>query len=459
MRRYVYLLFLVVFGISCGKSWKHLLDVSPSDPVYRVSPAQKRKAGSPEQGFRYLTEGGYVGSGFPWSFVRKDSSRRDTLLWREGKNALISWQSIAFEAPNGETVVSGSCFSCHATIREGKLSLGLGDINSDFTTVKPWQSSFFPWLVKRKSTEPEWETSQHFVHLLAHSFAWIKTDQVGLNPAFRLEEAFAAHRDSLTLAYQKQAQFGRQGPTIASDIPPLWHVKKKKALYYNGMGRGDFTKLLMQAGMMGIPDTATAREIQRHFIDVVAWLESLEPPAYPGTIDTELAARGEKAFEVHCEKCHGTYGRFESFPNTMVHLSQLGTDPAYALYFLKESGLPGWFNASWFGKSAPQAQMLPSAGYLAPPLDGIWATAPYFHNGSVPTLAAVLAPESRPGVWSRTSSPAYDHEKMGLAVTAGKGGPIIYDTRQFGQGKQGHTYGAELDEATQRALLEYLKTL
>ena len=45
-------------------------------------------------------------------------------------------------------------------------------------------------------------------------------------------------------------------------------------------------------------------------------------------------------------------------------------------------------------------------GYLAPPLYGIWATAPYFHNGSVPDLWGVLTPEDRPALWRRWSTPA-----------------------------------------------------
>ena len=36
-----------------------------------------------------------------------------------------------------------------------------------------------------------------------------------------------------------------------------------------------------------------------------------------------------------------------------------------------------------------------------PPLDGVWATAPYLHNGSVPTLEAVLKSSDRPALWQR----------------------------------------------------------
>src|SRR5256885_8025425 len=44
----------------------------------------------------------------------------------------------------------------------------------------------------------------------------------------------------------------------------------------------------------------------------------------------------------------------------------------------------------------------PQPGYIAPPLDGIWATAPFFHNGSVPTLEGVLDSTKRPAKWTRS---------------------------------------------------------
>ncbi len=40
-------------------------------------------------------------------------------------------------------------------------------------------------------------------------------------------------------------------------------------------------------------------------------------------------------------------------------------------------------------------------GYEAPPLYGAWASAPYFHNGSVPTIRDVLQPDKRPALWER----------------------------------------------------------
>lgn len=462
MKKYLLSGVLTLLVLACGKSWKPLYEADQPRVVNRIMPAPSTGEGDPAAGFTYLTEGGYVGSGFPWGFARIDSSvRKDTVLYRDGANALVAWTSIAFEADNGAMVVSGSCFSCHAEGLQDSIIPGLGGRRSDFTNVKLWQKPFFPWLVKRNATDLEWDASRNYVNWLAHSFPWIRQEQIGLNPAFRLEEGFAAHRDPVTLAYSKQAQFPNRGPNVASDVPPLWNVRKKNALYYNGMGRGNFTKLLMQAGLMGIGDTTQAREIQKNFVNVVAWLELLEPPAFPGEIDEVLSGSGREVFEANCEKCHGTYDEnpaFETYPNKLVPMWEIQTDPAYAQYFLQYSGLPDWFNRSWFGQSSPQAEMIPSNGYVAPPLDGVWATAPYLHNGSVPTLAELLDSNLRPEIWSRTTD-EWDMEQLGLRYAKGESGEIVYDTRQPGQGNQGHYFGDELTDEERRALLEYLKTL
>ena len=105
---------------------------------------------------------------------------------------------------------------------------------------------------------------------------------------------------------------------------------------------------------------------------------------------------------------------------------------------------------------------------MAPPLDGVWASAPYFHNGSVPTLWHVLNPDKRPTIWRRVAEPM-DQERIGLIVEELKEMPAdikssyerqqFFDTRSFGKSSAGHDFPAELDTQQRRAVLEYLKTL
>ncbi len=121
-----------------------------------------------------------------------------------------------------------------------------------------------------------------------------------------------------------------------------------------------------------------------------------------------------------------------------------------------------FINSTWFGADHP---MTSTGGYLAPPLLGVWATAPYFHNGSVPTLDGVLDSTARPTSWRRNPTTEYDSVAVGLAVVitppAGTGiqRRKTFDTSLPGMSSAGHTFGDDLDAATRRDLIEYLKTL
>ena len=108
------------------------------------------------------------------------------------------------------------------------------------------------------------------------------------------------------------------------------------------------------------------------------------------------------------------------------------------------------------------ARLEPFTGYIAPPLDGVWITAPYLHNASVPTLEAILNSKIRPAYWSRDfDHPQYDYEKLGWKFsTESKGGSkTVYDTTVPGYGNYGHYFGDVLSDAERKAVIEYLKTL
>lgn len=106
----------------------------------------------------------------------------------------------------------------------------------------------------------------------------------------------------------------------------------------------------------------------------------------------------------------------------------------------------------------------PMIAYESRVLQGIWATAPYLHNGSVPTLAALLEPvQNRPAEFK--VGPAYDPEKVGLAVEQNKFGYVLKTTAcegdaiKSGNSRCGHEFGTKLSKDEKAALLEYLKVL
>jgi hypothetical protein len=128
------------------------------------------------------------------------------------------------------------------------------------------------------------------------------------------------------------------------------------------------------------------------------------------------------------------------------------------------------YNETWFGEESPVDPVM--TGYQAPPLDGIWATAPYLHNGSVPTLAALLKSSDRPARFLRppsTDFANYDQAQVGWRFQELSGPPetsapieirhAYYDTARFGLGNGGHRFGDRLEDSERADLIEYLKTL
>src|SRR3984957_4985305 len=107
-------------------------------------------------------------------------------------------------------------------------------------------------------------------------------------------------------------------------------------------------------------------------------------------------------------------------------------------------------------KSALESARTPR--YKARPLNGIWATAPYLHNGSVPTLWDLLSTtDDRPQVFY-IGSREFDAEKVGISTKEGPG-TFRFDTSIQGNWRNGHEFGTTLPVQQKKDLLEYLKTL
>lgn len=108
------------------------------------------------------------------------------------------------------------------------------------------------------------------------------------------------------------------------------------------------------------------------------------------------------------------------------------------------------------------ATTTPTYAYEARVLQGIWAAAPYLHNGSVPTLAELLKPAAE-RVSSFKVGPAYDLVNIGLAVEQTQFDYTLQTTdcsdRNSGNSRCGHEFGTQLSPDEKKALLEYLKIL
>ncbi len=250
------------------------------------------------------------------------------------------------------------------------------------------------------------------------------------------------------------------------DAPAWWYLKKKTALYSDAAATGDFTRSIMQF-TMGEPSGEKIRSWEGDFRDILAYLKSIEKPKYPLPIDAKLADSGKQVFTKTCSGCHGTYGVNEAYPNKVVPLEVIGTD-SYRLTKLSKE-FRQYMDKTWFGQNGSQHVAEPK-GYIAPPLDGVWATAPYFHNGSVPTVYGVLTAEARPKYFRRVGTAKdYDVKDLGLKVeplnapapkdAANEARRRVVDTTLPGLSNSGHPFGFKLNEKEKRQVIEYLKTL
>jgi Cytochrome c len=347
--------------------------------------------------------------------------------------------------------VTTDCLLCHGGSIAGQSYIGLGNASLDVHAL-------FQDMTKASGIDKN----------LPFTFSNAR----GTSEAGNMAVYLLAHRDESLKILLKPLDLGLR-ENLCEDVPAWWHLKKKKTMYHTGNTNSRSVRSLMQFALSPPNSAEFFNREEATFRDIQAFLLSLTPPKYPLSIDHALAAKGQEIFNQTCAKCHGHYGENWTYPNKIVAIEEVGTDRTRLQGFTK-----AWadhYNHSWFARETEgdiDGSVKPAAGYLAPPLDGIWATAPYFHNGSAPTVYDVLNSKTRPKIFTRsfkTDLESYDSTKLGWKVSILERGPDpalpaierrkVYDTTQPGRGNGGHTFGDELTERERRAVIEYLKTL
>lgn len=344
-----------------------------------------------------------------------------------------------------------NCFACHGGQVAGKVWPGLPNSNYALATLTEETRS-----LKLAQGKPlgRMDVGSVFLPLGATN---------GTTNAVNFGVALMAFRDA-DLNFHSD----RLPPKMVHhdmDAPPWWHFRRKQQIYIDGFAAKGH-RGLMQFMMVRSNGPEKFRHWEKDFRDVFAYLNSLTPPKYPYAIDEQLAKVGEKAFRRVCAECHGTYGPDGTYPEKMVPLAEIGTDPAR--YNSLTPAHRDAYGKSWFAEYGEKKNINDPPGYVAPPLDGIWASTPYLHNGSVPTLWHLLRPAERPVIWKRTPE-GYDQERGGLEVeimdklpanaTADWQRRLYFDSRGFGKSAAGHDFPSALSEEEKKAVLEYLKTL
>lgn len=262
----------------------------------------------------------------------------------------------------------------------------------------------------------------------------------------------------------------------------------------------------------GYASTAEANEM----VAMEETLRKLQSPRWPEDvlppIDRALAARGEPLYRSECIQCHALLDRADpgrkvvamitgvdvvgtdaseanviatgrvpsgvlqgavspegkTYGADMTALSMLGdlvvrglsAKPDAVVKAMAIAKVHGMEKSSKQGQHRQPTDKDPSAdllSYKARPLNGIWASAPYLHNGSVPTLHdLLLPPASRP---ARFSVGRWEYDPKNIGYVSDGQVPFVVDTTLPGNGNRGHEYGTKLSEEDRLALLEYLKTL
>ncbi len=448
-----------------------------AQPATVAAATEGTPSGDPVRGYRFLTQTALLPADFDddvfnelwtaWPKALREQARSATPEMRRKlafeRYGLVESPDHPGTGPalgyvdggNGQWVMN--CLACHSGTVEGKTVLGVPN------------SLFAMQTLTEEVRQVKLRLGKPLTHLDLGSLTIPLGQTIGTTNAVIFGVALGARRD-------RDINFVPTGvaPPLLHhdcDAPPFWNVRRKQRIYADGFAAKSHRPLL-QFVMVPQNSGERIRGWEEGARDLLAWMESLRPPRYPHPIDQALAVQGKVAFERSCARCHGTYleggnSPPDLYPNKIVPIEEIGTDrvrfdslrPEYREFMAR-----GWFGT--YGARIEQYRV-DTPGYLAPPLDGVWASAPYFHNGSVPTLAELLEPESRPTVWKRTAN-GYDRERVGLEVERLTDVPPglsaserrwYYDTRKHGKGRGGHTYPDELSDEERRAVLEYLKTL
>jgi len=305
-------------------------------------------------------------------------------------------------------------------------------------------------------------------------------------------------------------------PNAPVSYPFLWDTPQSNLVQWNGLlsnhgagpiGRnvgevlGVFGTLDIKPGVL-YPSSAKVKNLGK----LEKWMEGLWSPKWPEkhitAIDTVKAKVGKALYSNNCISCHATIERTNPdrrVTATMIALNSIGTDPTMAINAthtastgILEGKKVKLGDNSVFGKTAYKAQILTNVvegalfdhiigtveglaishldiatsdfnaistpSYKARPLNGIWATAPYLHNGSVPNIWELLKPEEERVNIFYVGSRELDTKNIGFETKESEDS-FKFDTSISGNYNTGHLYGTTLTDKEKWEIIEYMKTL
>lgn len=432
----------------------------------------------------------------------------------------VSLGQSVFER-NGAVLMNGNCFACHAGVVNGQVVAGLG--NNHLMQRPPGDAE--PPNMFKLMTALKNDAEKEVMTTLMKNGRGVspvvptttnRGDNFGPFAVWAYGAQLADPANTGLLRGKDETDLVKlikETKVPPVDPMPWWLMKYKVRDYWYGDGAPD------DAAHFSLNFTGSYAEVnENHEAHVestakaLAFARETQSPIYPGKLDATLVQKGADIFHGRtapadasafkaCFECHGTYtkkspqsdysqpGSWDVAYEGSEELKKVRTDGAYnevTQKFMPISDHIGelreYFGAQGKPELAPQYNQLVGKGYVPPPLVGVWATAPYFHNGSVPTIEAVLNSALRPEIWSREADPyAYNLDQVGMVfdevsrveydASAEESAAalyksktsldlmLIYDTKGFGRSNKGHMFGDSFTEEERTAVIEFLKSL
>lgn len=295
--------------------------------------------------------------------------------------------------------------------------------------------------------------------------------RASLLPLMDMQPAWGPGRVDTFNPY-KLLQFGVEASALTSDerigvadLPAVFDQRPRQGmnLHWDGNNSSLAERNLSAAIGAGV----TVESVDHKAIERVAdWLGDLKPPPSPDKPDPAAVERGKVIYMADCVPCHGYQdGQAYVFEGESIGQVQpiagLGTDRA-RLDSYTEAFRMQQLEKLFAGTPYQFRNFKKTDGYANLPLDGLWLRGPYLHNGSVPTLAALLQPpEQRPKSFVRgldVLDPAGGFVAPACDPARPPADGYCFDTTLPGNGSGGHTYGVDLADAEKADLLAYLLT-
>jgi mono/diheme cytochrome c family protein len=287
-------------------------------------------------------------------------------------------------------------------------------------------------------------------------------------PGFGRVDAFDSARNIMF----RNSPVARTAPV---SYPHLWNLSQIQFFHWDANTNSLLERNVGQAiglGAIYSPTTFESTVLIANLTELENLARKITPPPWPAAfppIDANKANNGKAIWEARCAKCHQSVPSGQPFPDSGMDLIDIQTDPLRATNFAIRVGNQDFADAlkqildnvtQKAGGQPGNSRWRTTTQYANRPLIATWATAPYLHNNSVPTLYDLLLPANQRPVTFVVGPREYDPVKLGYSAQGGSP-QFLFDTREAGNSNGGHSglmFGTDLTEPQRMDLLEYLKT-